>query len=247
MANSKQLKLDQIQFEAPIRKEIFSNGNSYYFQDMKYQGEAFHFYSPWFVSEGLKKSIDNKPELLFKLDDDLKSILHIIEEEAIRQLKFPSEYGIEPSYNRNFFKCLPTTHLYAKLSPFATVFDEKRNQIDRSSLKFGEYRIVGHVKGIYIGKHGQSKKYASLQIKVFQIQYKAIEVKCLFDDENSLPLPKNISCDSIPMAMDGQNTVKRAPKRKTKRQQQMDYEAMAKAQEMLDSLPDNLFDDVLNN
>ena len=186
MSNSKQINSDKIQFEAPLLHKLSegSSNDHYYFQTMKYNGEDFYFQSPWFVSNGLKTSpVDNKPDVKYKLDDDTRSILHIIQEEAIRQVKFPDGYNIEAGDYRKHFKCFQNSrHLFAKLIPFTTAFDENMNSINITKLNYGEYRVIGFVKGIYIGNHGYSlQNWASLQIKIVQIQYKAIDIKCLFD------------------------------------------------------------------
>ena len=71
--------------------------------------------------------------------------------------------------------------MFAKLHRDCSVFNARREMIKRSDLGYGEYRVLLCVKGLYIGKNNENGVTASLHIIIFQIQYREVNVACLFE------------------------------------------------------------------
>ena len=178
----------KIHFSDPICHTIESSGKRYYMQNATNNGQDIMICSDWFRSEGIKPGLDKKPELMFKTSGRVRDVFNAIESEAVRQLRMPPELlaqmGVavgqtdnkmlyKPIYNGDF--------MYAKLHRDCSFFNARREMIKKSDLGYGEYRVVVHVKGLYIGSHNENGALASLHVRVFQIQFREVNVACLFE------------------------------------------------------------------
>ena len=131
------------------------------------------------------------------------------------------------------------------------IFNTQNKLIRRDSLKHGDYRVVSHVRGLYIGIHSEPPKMPSLQIHAVHIQYREVNISCLFDPipgANNLRstsntkimkqvLPAPLPPPPPPDAVAGQSTT---PKKSRKPRLQR-WNALSKRQ-ILEAIPD-LFDD----
>ena len=50
------------------------------------------FTTDWFKSEGIRYGLDKKPEMLVLITETFHKTFKFVEDEAIRQLKIPSEF-----------------------------------------------------------------------------------------------------------------------------------------------------------
>ena len=178
----------KIHFSDPIAQTIESNGKKYYMQTVTNDGKDVFICSDWFRSEGIKPGFDKKPELLFKTVGKVRDVLNVIEHEAVRQLRMPPELVSNLSLTesqldvKTIYKPVHSGDvMYAKLHRDCSFFNLKREVIKKTDLEYGEYRVVIHVKGLYIGNHPEKGVTASLHIRIFQIQYRELNVQCLFD------------------------------------------------------------------
>ena len=197
-----------IKFANPRMVELNKPEAKHYFvQDLKYNNTDLYLISEWFESTGIKTDF-GKAEMLIKQSGSMESCLRIVEKEAKRQIQFPPEYGVKNEDCDKHFKTFPSTPFaYIKLARFAHAYNTDCQQISFNSLEYGRYRIVLHVRGIYIGSHGALDKLASLQNRIVQIQYDKIVMPCLF---SSIPIPNksvaqltpNSKSNAAPMAVD---------------------------------------------
>jgi hypothetical protein len=171
-----------IRFHEPERQEIGEN-RYYYIQLLTYNNENLYIQTDWFESQGLRYISPFKSEMLVAMNLLTKNALAAIQAEAIKQLKFPPEYQITEDKKAESFKTLPLTGgmIFAKCTQATQVFDGKCNMIAKESCKYGKYRVILQPTAIYIGSHGTSKKLASLQLKISQIQYCPVETPCMFE------------------------------------------------------------------
>ena len=200
-----------IQFSSPERNDLALHNRHYYFQNLSYNGEDLYLESEWFESEGIKIRPFSKPDMMFRCSGVLKESLDIVQLEALRQLNIPAEYNIPQANSSGIFKPLAkSNYLFAKLGQGAQCFNENCQPVRRESLSYGQYRVIVHVKGIYIGPHGDSPLKASLQLKIRQVQYMPVVAPCLFSSAKinySTPPPSTILGVTVPGA----------PKKKTTR------------------------------
>lgn len=174
------LNAKHLKFDPPERHELSNVNRYYYTQNLQYNGKDLMFTTDWFKSEGIRYGLDKKPEMLVPVSEIFHKTFNLVEDEAIRQLKVPAELQNNQS-NENVFKRLPLMkYAYAKLNRDAVFFNKYCTVLKREELSYGEYRVILHVKGLYIGPHGQASKLASLQLRICQIQYCPIAVQCLF-------------------------------------------------------------------
>ena len=199
MANPTAAATYKIHFSDPVCHTIESSGKKYYMQNATSNGQDIMICSDWFRSDGVKPGLDKKPELMFKTAGRVRDVFNVIESEAVRQLRMPPELlaqmGVvagqtdnqmmyKPIYNGDF--------MYAKLHRDCSFFNSRREMIKKSDLGYGEYRVVVHVKGLYIGSHNENGALASLHVRIFQIQFREVNVACLFETSVgmvSLPCP----------------------------------------------------------
>ena len=231
-------------FGEPLRCELQSLGKAYYLQNLTLDNGGLNVLitSDWFQSDGIKTGVNNKAEMMFKTSGIVRSYLNAIEASAIHQLKIPidlvHEHGISndipaPSLYRALSQ---SEYLYAKLERDCPIFNMKRNIIKKEETGFGEYRILLHVKGLYIGSHSTPGKLASLQMRINQIQYKEASMTCLLEpmaglcrirmDSASMPLPMPAStptpiATSTPTKAAPPTVVPSAPKKARQRQKPM--------------------------
>ena len=174
--NAKLLKFDPLE-----RHELNSVNRHYYTQRLQYNDNDLMLQVDWFKSEGIRHGFDKKPEMLIPVSQVFNKNLKLVEDEAIRQLKLPADLQNSLS-NENAFKHLPLLkYVYAKLNRDTVVFNKYCTVLKKEALTYGEYRVILHVKGLYIGPHGQANKLASLQLRICQIQFCPIIVECLFN------------------------------------------------------------------
>ena len=176
-------------FGEPLRYDLQSLGKAYYLQTLSIDNSGINVLitSDWFQSDGIKTGVNNKAEMLFKTSGIVRSYLNAIEGAAMQQLKIPidvvREHGIPndcpaPSLYRALNQ---SDYMYAKLERECPIFNSKRHIIKRENTGFGEYRILLHVKGLYIGSHSTPGKLASLQMRISQIQYREVSMTCLLE------------------------------------------------------------------
>ena len=182
----------------------------------------------WFRSDGIKSSLDKKPEMMYTVAGHVRDILNGIEAEAVRQLKVPADliqqHNLDPasvtseSLYRPLYK---SDHLFSKLSPDCSFFNNRRQLIKREELGHGEYRVVLLITGIYIGSHAQSDKLASLHMRISQIQYQPVNITCLLGQMPGLlsglacPQP---STQSFPQTLQVQQQQQQQTTKKGRRQ-----------------------------
>ena len=164
-----------------MRRDLSCN-RCYYIQNLKYDGGDLFLTTNWFKSEGVKDGIDKKAEMLFLSEGAVRDALKLLDEKALEQLKLPSEFiGCAYFSNATAYRRVPeTTFMYAKLDQNVGVFSKTCQPLKLEDLSYGEYRIILHVKGIYIGPHGQGSKLASLQMRIHQIQFSPLTIQCMF-------------------------------------------------------------------
>ena len=126
--------------------------------------------------------------MMYKVAGSVRNILNVVEVEAVRQLKVPPEFiqqhNLDPASvtNESLYRPLyKSDHLYSKLAPDCSFFNNRRQLIKKEELGYGEYRVVIAVSGLYIGSHAQEDKLASLHMRITQIQYRPVNVTCLLD------------------------------------------------------------------
>lgn len=176
-------------FGDPIQVDLQSLGKSYYLQHLSTENNAHNVLitSDWFRSEGIKSGCNNRAEMLFKTSGVVRHYLNAIEAAAVQQLKIPvnllQEHGISNECPiPNLYRPLnQTENLYAKLERDCPIFDSRRQTIKKEDTGFGEYRVLLHVKGLYLGPHSSPGKLASLQMRISQIQYREVNVTCLLE------------------------------------------------------------------
>ena len=209
MTKSPTGKTLNIHFSDPVPQIIESSGKKYYMQKATNNGQDIMICSDWFRSKGIKIGLDKQPELMFKTAGRVREAFNEIESEAVRQLRMPQEFlsqlGViagqmdmktlyKPIYRGDF--------LYAKLHRDCSFFNNRREMIKNSDLGYGDYRVVICIKGLYIGGHNENGALASLHIRIFQIQYREVNVSCLFESSAGLisncPLPATQSTHSTP-------------------------------------------------
>ena len=182
----------KIQFAEPISQIIESNGKKYYMQLATNNGQDIMICSDWFRSDGMKAGIDKKPEMLLKTGGRLREVLNVIEAEAVKQLHIPSElvsqFGLTATQldGKTFYKPVHNgEYMYIKLHRDCAFFNAKREVMKKCDVGYGEYRVVIHVKGLYIGQN-ENGPTASLHLRIFQVQYRDVNVTCLFETSAGL-------------------------------------------------------------
>ena len=177
-----------IHFSDPVPHIIESNGKKYYMQNATNNGQDIMIVSDWFRSDGIKPGFDKKPELMFKTAGRVRDALNVIEGEAVRQLRMPpdmlAQSGVDaqPTDNKMLYKPLYNgDFMYAKLHRDCSFFNTRREMIKKTDLGYGEYRVVAQVKGLYIGSHNENGALASLHVRILQVQYREVNVACLFE------------------------------------------------------------------
>ena len=173
----------------PIDRHDLSNQNRHYYtQDLIYNDRELIFTTDWFRSGGIHFGLDKKPEMLVPTSPFFFRVYKAVEDEAVRCLKLPPEFQLQQS-NEEAFRRLPTlSKVYAKFDHDIAFFDKQSRPIKQEDLGHGEYRVILHVKGLYIGPHGRSlNKFASLQLRIKQVQFVQVPVTCLFSAPVAMP------------------------------------------------------------
>lgn len=172
----------QLKFNEPISHDINDGEKTYYMQDLIYQNQPLYIQSDWFLSDGPKLNDYKKPELLVKIDGQMKSLFQAVENAARTQVKYPEAFKFDSTKNKDdFYRKLPEKGaMYCKLDRAVQAFDKNCKLLSANSLAYGKYRVIIHIKGIYIGQHGEQTYLSSLHMKIVQIQYVAEYLPCLF-------------------------------------------------------------------
>ena len=184
LLSTNDLDTQALQFEEPVRYELNGGEKQYYIQDIKYSGRDMYLQSDWFLSEGPRKNNFNsaKPELLVKVDKNLKEVMKALENVAKTKVIYPAEYQIDSNQKENYFKCLPDekSFMFGKIGQGIQCYDKNLKAMTFDKLVYGNYRVIFMVKGIYIGSHGSTDHLASLHLKIMQIQCQPLNLPCLF-------------------------------------------------------------------
>ena len=251
-------------FEEPVRQELRGLDRYYYTQNLKYQGKDLLLPTNWFTSRGMRENFEKKTEIYVPITPELYCLLKEIETHAISAgMKVPVEFLPNANTSReSLFKRLPEKEgLYIKVNHDAVHFDKLCKPMSIEPNRFGEYRAVIHVKGLYLGYH-PSGKVASLQLRIVQTQYIPKPTFCLF---NNLPLnlqmetenePQGI-CVSVPqtpkptsetvslVSNNAATVSKRGRKPKLQRQNAMiENQPQQAEQRKMDNLPSDFFTDL---
>ena len=241
----------------PVRNELPNLNRFYFTQDLKYHNEDVFLTTNWFNSSGLKESIDKKMEMLVPMSGENLAVLKSIEETAMRDgLKLPVEFqtshGIEAIYKR-----LPAKpNLYIKLHPDASCFDKNCRPIKHDALRMGDFRVIIHVKGLYIGYH-PTGKLVSMQLRIAQIQNIPRIPHCMFTPISSATLNNTYQQPTAPVfnvpetPQPGVEAVSLAPNNKKGRKPKLQrqnavVEAKIQQQEhrKMESIPADFFNDL---
>ena len=217
----------KFKFEDPVLHELTGLGKCYHLQKLTVEdGQDVLITSGWFRADGIKHGFDKKPEISFHVNGMVREILSQIETEAVRQLKIPLEllqqHNISPDgHLYNVYRPLSSSqYLYGKLQRDCVIFNNRRQVIRKEDAGFGEYRVLLHVKGLYIGSHSQEGKLASLHMRIIQIQYREANFTCLLDPTPGLTRNPVLTVINTPVAKPvTAQTVPNAPK-KTSRSRQ---------------------------
>ena len=194
------LNVKDFVFEEPVRQELRGLDRYYYTQKLKYQGKDLLLPTNWFTSRGMRESFEKKTEIYVPITPEMFCLLKEIEAHAIAVgMKVPAE--LLPSGNasrESLFKPLPEKQgYYIKVNHDALHFDKLCKPMAAERNRFGEYRVIIHVKGLYIGYH-PSAKVVSLQLRVAQTQFIPKISPCLF---SSLPLNLQFETANQPQAV----------------------------------------------
>lgn len=222
-------------FEDPVLHELANLEKAYYLQRVAHDnGFKVLITTDWFQSDGIKSGYNNKDEMQFEVKGVVRETLNAIEAEAVRQLKIPldvlREHNIHPELPiHSLYRPLnQADFLYARLQRNCPMFNKSGRQIfKRHEAGFGEYRILLHVVGLYIGEHTRDNKLASLQLRIEQIQYREANLVCLMDSSpglcknptlfqsNSMPTPLATSTPNKPPVV-APNAPKKAARSRSK-------------------------------
>ena len=182
-----------ITFDKPCRRVIEQAGKIYFFQEVKNHNADVMIVSEWFRGDGAKPGFDKKPEMFVKVDGHMRAVLDVFESEAVKQLKVTDDVlrqmGIaQQSANVDskavYKPVFRGEYMYVKLHRDCAAFNARKEVMRTCNLGYGEYRVVLNVTGLYIGLNSDLDLTASLHIRVYQIQFRDVNVTCLFD---SLP------------------------------------------------------------
>lgn len=190
MADSFALDVSKIKLSVPFRHSLNQGSETFFTQPLSYDGNELYMISPWFKSSGVSYSNifeKSKPEMLVRLSKDMKKAFTDIENEAIKQFYIPSDFIVPTGTTKeSLFKYIPdVNNLFVKLSPECMIYDTSFKNINKKDLSFGNYRVVLHVVGVYIGNMQQCRgKMASLTVRISQIQFVPIHNPCLFQQGN---------------------------------------------------------------
>ena len=207
-------------FKDPVLHELANLDKSYHLQNVTTDcGHNVFITTDWFLSDGIKSGLNNKAEMQFEVKQSVRDVLNVIETEAVRQLKIPQDVlrqnGIQGEVPLNsVYRLLnQSEYLFARLERECPIFDKNgRNILKRDQTGFGEYRVLLHVKGIYIGEHSRDGKLASLQMRIAQIQFKEVNLLCLLDPLPGLCRnPTLLEANSMPLPLASSTPVKAVP------------------------------------
>ena len=175
-------------FYDPLLCELNIPGKHYHLQKLATSdGNEVFITTDWFRSDGIKSAFGNKSEIAFKVTGTVREILNDIETEAIVQMKIPIEviqrHNIQADtpLHTLYRKLNSSEYLFGKLERDCVFFNARRQLIKKEDTGFGDYRVLLHVKGLYIGPHTQEGKLLSLHMRIVQIQHREVSMACLLD------------------------------------------------------------------
>ena len=119
-------------------------------------------------------------------------------------MKLPADYQSNVPVEQ-IFKRLPLNkpRLFVKINHDALLFDKLCSPLELSKNMFGDYRVIVHVKGLYIGPH-QHDKLVSLQLRISQLQFIPKKPHCMFNLVSALTFGSAPSA-TIPVTGNVQN------------------------------------------
>lgn len=210
---------------------------------MKFKGQDFYIPIEWFRSSGPEDSLDKKPQLLVPIPKEYTNLLTEIQNLAIRNgLKLPAEFQMIGN-KEEAFKRLPARDMFfIKLNHDVACFNKERQLMKLAALSIGDYRVMIHVKGLYIGSHGNTNKVASLQLRICQIQHAPVMPTCMF----SAVLETSAGEKTLQQVQQITEAPKK-PARKPKLQRQnavIEQRIQPMEEQRVETLPSNFFDDI---
>ena len=193
-------------FHDPIMCELNVPGKHYHLQKLTSDSDDVFITTDWFRSDGIKSAFGNKSEIFFKVSGTVRDILNVIEHEAVVQMKIPVEviqrHNIQPDTAlQSLYRNLNSSDfLFGKLQRDCIIFNARRQVIRKEDTGFGDYRVLLHVKGLYIGPHAQEGKLLSLHMRIIQVQYREVSMACLLDPFPGLTRnPTLAALNSVPV------------------------------------------------
>ena len=161
---------EEIYFSSP--RPVTTDNFTCYYQNASMDSKPLYVETSSFYSRGLNKS-KFSDQMQLRIPEECTSTLIQIDEKAKQALKCPPNFAKKwrkDFENKEIYKSLPYDKLFLKFSADWKCFNKEGEVID-IALTAGNYRLVLHVIGIYIGNHGSTPYLASLQVKIKQVEF----------------------------------------------------------------------------
>ena len=166
-----------------------------WYQFLLYDGKRLYIETPSFPSDGPRASPLNGVIHLPIPDTCVGEVLKVDEvarEKFVVPTTVPEAWREKARNGEPVYKSMGNAaeKHYFKFDDALLVFNSKREVIDQDEFGMGEYKCILHVKGIYIGGHGELDRFASLQCRIIQMMYTPAEEYadgCLFSHSPELP------------------------------------------------------------
>lgn len=186
-------------------KDIGKKAVARFFQNLTYEGDNKLFLElDSFQCDGLSKSYFND-EVHIAVPKSIVSELLKLDEYIAKQFKLPEEAPSKWKASKSPYKSLNNSKydkIYIKLDENIKAFNFERQLLKSPNYDVGEYKLIIRVNGIFIGVHGETEKYASLQLRVTQIMYRpSFEDGCLFSTasmKDTRVMPPSTSAETLP-------------------------------------------------
>lgn len=170
-----------IDFTKPVT--VVNEAYSCHYQYASIKGEPIYIQTPKFYSKGsIKSRFNDKLQLI--LPSHCALTLLKVDAKAKNMFQLPKD-AVNQSWKRfakdDIYKSIDGDKLYLKFSNDYSCYDTDGNVMNDCELSAGDYTLILHVIGIYIGSHGSSSHMASLMVRIKQVQFSAkVQSECLF-------------------------------------------------------------------